>query len=438
MKGNSMTANRRVRRLFGLTALVALVAIVGCESVGLRSMRIYMQQQNWSKALEQGLKATQDDPTDVDAWFNVAAVAAQIDSYDVMLLAIDETLEQTDKYNAEIAQIRTAEYNDLFNGAVQDFNNDDFEKAKAKLELALRINSSRANAPKLLGMIAQRNDDIPGALAYYRQGLDADTTDCDLARQYAMMLNTNGDTDQAISVMKRTHAANLDNKDVAMTYISLLQADKQFSRSRQVVESALERMPEDADFNMVAGVVYMSISQTLEDSVESASYVEMSIPKFAQVLVADSANGDAAFNLAMSYRLLGQFDKATEPLHDVVAFSPDDRQARMQLVRLLLQLDKPDEAEPHLQQLLEQVGEPTNAEDRATVVTSYKFLEVIYMVRGNNVIVDAQNLRHDAQEKRGSEKTDMIKRADEMEAQSQELFAKTQEMKELAKMYDLQ
>jgi tetratricopeptide (TPR) repeat protein len=433
-----MTANRRVRRLFGLITLVALVAIVGCESVGLRSMRIYKQQQNWSKALEQGLKATQDDPADVDAWYEIALVAAQIDSYDVMLLAIDETLERTDKYNAEIAQIRTAEYNDLFNAAVENYKHDDFEKAKAKLELALRIDSSRANAPKLLGMIAQRNDDIPGALAYYRQGFDADTTDCDLAQLYARMLKTNGDTAQAISVMERTYVANLENKDVILTYISLLQADKQFTRSRQVIESALERMPEDADFNMVAGVVYMSISQTLEDSVESVSFVEMSIPKFAQVLIADSANGDAAFNLAMSYRILGQFDKATEPLRKVVAFSPEDRQARMQLAQLLRQLDKPEEAEPHFLQLIEQVGEPTNREDRATVVTSYKFLEVIYMVRGNNVIVDAQNLRHDAQEKRGSEKTAMIKQADELEAQSQEIFAKTQEMKELAKMYDLQ
>jgi len=82
--------------------LSTLVAISGCETVGLRAMRIYMLQQNWEKALQQGLLATQKNPTDVDAWFNTAAVAAQVDSFDIMLVAMNETLQRTNKYNSDM------------------------------------------------------------------------------------------------------------------------------------------------------------------------------------------------------------------------------------------------------------------------------------------------------------------------------------------------
>ena len=50
-------------------AMIALgvIAGLGCESVSLRAMKIYMQQQNWEKALEQGYQATRQDPSDAQA-----------------------------------------------------------------------------------------------------------------------------------------------------------------------------------------------------------------------------------------------------------------------------------------------------------------------------------------------------------------------------------
>jgi len=183
--------------------LSTLVAISGCETVGLRAMRIYMLQQNWEKALQQGLLATQKNPTDVDAWFNTAAVAAQVDSFDIMLVAMNETLQRTNKYNSEIEQIRVAEYNDLFNAAVSNFNNSDLDRANTRLETALRIDSSRPNAPKLLGMIAQQQGNVQLAIEYYARVLEIDPSATDVERQYRALLAPGA----ATSVMKDDSAS---------------------------------------------------------------------------------------------------------------------------------------------------------------------------------------------------------------------------------------
>ncbi|HOM57644.1 MAG TPA: tetratricopeptide repeat protein, partial [Candidatus Latescibacteria bacterium] len=53
---------------------VLLIVGAGCESVGLRSMKIYIQQRNWEKALEQGNIALAENPNDAEAWFAMAQV----------------------------------------------------------------------------------------------------------------------------------------------------------------------------------------------------------------------------------------------------------------------------------------------------------------------------------------------------------------------------
>ena len=53
-----------VRCASALLLAALFVAGVGCESVGLRSMKIYIQQRNWEKAIEQGNIALAENPND--------------------------------------------------------------------------------------------------------------------------------------------------------------------------------------------------------------------------------------------------------------------------------------------------------------------------------------------------------------------------------------
>lgn len=431
-----MRPNRRTIVSWVLLLGMSIAVGIGCESVGLRSMKIYMQQQNWEKALEQGWTAVGENPNDAAAWYNMAIVAGQIDSIDTMIEASERAKALTDEYDEDLDNLATSKYNEFFNMGVQSFNQKNYERATNQLQTAYKIAPDRPNAPKVLGLISQVTGDIDQALEYFLEAFRADESDTELARQYASLLNSQGDRAGAIAFLEPVYQTNPTEKELVLTYTMLLQAEHQYDTAIAAVGTALAEAPEDESLNMQAGVLYMSKSQSTEtDSMAAVEAVEMAVPRFEKVIEVDSANVDAAFNLALAYRALGQLDKSAEPLQAVVLISPDDFQARMQLATVLLQLERPEDAEPHLVRIVEQIGEPTSSDERRVIRQAYRYLRIIYTVRGNNISVQAQELREQASEAPRSQRAGLRSQAEELETQANELIQKAEEMSQAAEMY---
>lgn len=376
--------------LFGL-GLTFMVG-TGCESVGLRSMRIYMQQKNWEKALSQGQIAVAENPNDFEAWFAVAQVAAQVDSFDLMLHAMDRTLSLTKKHHQDIAQMREVKYNAVFNRAVEKYNAGDLPGAIEWLDLAARIDSTRANAYRVKGMVYQRTLEHSQAIEAYRRAFNADTSDVDLGRQYAVLLANTGQLEDGLAVMNRLYAANPGNKEIVLAYGLLLSSARRQDEALALVESALARDPDDTDFNARAGILCMEKAQADEDSTERVSDLAAAIPYFERAFVGDSSNADIAYNLAICYRQLRRLDDAIRPLEHILQLNPQDNQSRLQLATIYLQEEKLDTAAPHLEEIVNRIGEPTTAEDREILARTYRYLGIIYTVRGNEVGAEAQRL----------------------------------------------
>jgi len=417
----------------------ALVLGSGCESVGLRSMRIYIQQRNWAKALAQGRIAVAESPNDAEAWFAIAQVAAQVDSFDLMLRAMDRTAALTKKHNSDIGDIRLAKYNGVFNQAVEMYNAGDLPGATERLNLAIRIDSTRGNAYKVMGMVHQRGQDIPGAIAAYRRAYVADSTDIDSGRQWAILLGRTGDTDGALKVIERLYAANPGHKQVAFTAIQLLSQAGRYDRALSIAQSGLAQNPDDAEFNARAGVIWMEKAQATQDSLASRADLEAALPYFQHALAADSANTDVAFNVATCYRQLGRLDDAIRPLQRVLQARPDDNQSRVQLAIVLLQEERPDEAEPHLLEVVQRIGEPTNAQDRELLARSYRYLSIIYTVRGNELGTRGRALQEEADaiggRARQAEKAAKLREANRLMDESKALFDKGHEMDRQSHLY---
>ena len=434
-KGLLMKANVRSSLIWIAMVAVGVIAGAGCESVGLRSMKIYMQQQNWDKALEQGQLATADNPNEAEAWFNLSYVASQLDSFDIMLDAMSHAQELGDTHDDAIHDIKTAEYNELFNRAVSRYNAGELDAATGALTTAVNIQSDRANAHKVLGMVAQRQENSELAIKHYARAFEIDPADTEIARPYSAILANSGDREAAISVMATSYELNPGDRDVVISYVSLLQADGQFDTAIEVMQAALAQEPEDGSYNMTAGILYMGKAQTAEDTLVAAELYAQAMPRFEQAIAADSSNVDAAFNLAMCLRAVGNLDGAAEPLRAAVVVAPDDYQARMQLATVLLQQEQADEAEPHLLQVIEQVGEPTSAVEREVVVRAYGYLKIIYTVQWNDVAVQAQELRAEASEAGRARRRELNAQAESLDQQAQELLNKSQEMGQSAEMY---
>lgn len=427
---------RRRTLLMGVVLIAAMALGIGCESVGLRSMKIYMQQENWDRALEQGMTAVNENPEDDEAWFNIAFVASKLDSFDIMLDAIERTQALTDVHDEKIDAIRIIKYNELFNAAAADFNRGELDRAEQRLDIAYRIDPERANAPKVLGLVAQQRGDLEGALGYFGQAMRADTSDTDVARQYVAILLQLERQEEALETMGEVYDRHPENKEVALTYSMLLRRAGDFDRALEVVNASLVNEPMDSDFSMEAGVLYLAKAQlAADDSLAMIAAVAGAEPHFQNVLAVDSTNADAAYDLAMVYRQLGKFDLAAKPLEQVVENAPDDVHARLQLANVLILLERYPDAEPHLEAVVQKIGEPTNSEERALAARAYQLLYIRYTVRYNDIVVEAQGLYEQAASARGAEKTRLQQEAQQLEQQAAEMLEKLTEAADLAKLY---
>jgi tetratricopeptide (TPR) repeat protein len=300
--------NIRAFSRFASVLLLTAVALAGsgCESVGLRSMKIYIQQKNWEKAIEQGHVALAENPNDAAAWFAMAQVAAQVDSFDLMLRAIARTEALTNKYAADIKMIREAKYGTAFNKGVERYNANDMPGATRFMDLAIAIESNRANAYRLKGMIAQRLNDPAVALENFGRAFQADTSDVELARVYAQLLDVAGQREQAITILKGLYVARPGEKKVIVAYLQLLVEAERLDEALGVVNSALTRDPADPEFNMRAGVLWMQRAQRDQDSTGVVRDIQTAVPYFTKAVEADTANTDAAYNLAVCYARLNR------------------------------------------------------------------------------------------------------------------------------------
>jgi len=398
-KGLSMTKRFLVHPFVMLGLGVLLIVGAGCESVGLRSMKIYIQQRNWEKALEQGNIALAENPNDAEAWFAMAQVAAQVDSFDLMLRAIERTESLTNKHAADFKLMREAKYGSAFNMGVERYNANDMAGASRFMDIAISIDSTRANAYRLKGMIAQRAGNTQETLQYFDRAYRADTTDVELARVYAQLLDAMGKRNEALSVAQRLYAARPGEKKTVALYLQLLTEAGRFEEALNVVNTALASDPNNAEYNMRAGVLWMQrAQQDVADSTAIVRDLETAAPYFEAAVEADTANTDAAYNLAVCYARLNRRGDAINVMKRLLSVRPNDYQARIQLGTLYVREENPDAAEQEFLAVVESIGEPTNAEDRAVASRAYRYLSTIYTYRGAVKQGEADRLRERAQE----------------------------------------
>ena len=59
--------------------LVGAVLLPGCQSTALTSAKLYIQQEDWERAVEQLQAAVETTPTDAEAWMLLAVAHANME-----------------------------------------------------------------------------------------------------------------------------------------------------------------------------------------------------------------------------------------------------------------------------------------------------------------------------------------------------------------------
>ncbi len=293
-----------------ILALCALTAgiFLGCQSVYLTSAKVYIQQNDLENArlqLEEGLK---QNPNDAEVHFLLGEIYSRQKQYPEMLREYDATLALNQKHKAEIEKTKEKHFRDLYNSAVENFNNKQSEQAIEKLKYAILINPQDREGWSLLGKSYVRLQQFDTATEAFNKAIALDPNYESLGDRVLLMqmYYNNKNNDEALKlaeVIMRKDPANIDAIRVGA-----------FCNNERAVQES--------------------------DPVKKLEFQNQAISFFKKVLETQPDNPDMHFNLGELYRAMERYDEAISEYELTFALNVKDTEAISRAAFLYLEMKK--------------------------------------------------------------------------------------------------
>ena len=289
--------------------LLTTVFAAGCavSNPHASSTKIYIQQKNVEKALEEAQKWAESEPGNGEPylWMGLAKVNAEdyIGAADYFLKAfeVDSTLASKEALDKKLQIGGTPVFNGdgvytvLLNAAIELINNDKGLDAVKYLEAAKKLDPQKPRAYMLLVSIYERTKDEAKAKAALEEAAKVAPNDPQVKLHLALYKEQEGKLDEAEALLKE----------------------------------ALKLNPKYAEAYKELGFVYFERGKKAEEKKEKEE-AEKSYQKaaenFAKAVELDSSLAEAWINLGISYIKLEKFDEAAEALKRYTALKGDDYQ----------------------------------------------------------------------------------------------------------------
>ncbi len=161
-------------RLLVLAALMVsfVVIFTACQTKEVTSAKVYIQQDNWDKAIEQLEMAVELYPNDAEAHYLLGEGMAQKQNWERMNEEFEKSLKIAPTFEAQIKSTREKNWVNQFNAGVGKLNKNDVEGAIKSFETAVLINPNRVEAYKTLGIAYTRMDDLEKAKENFKKVLE--------------------------------------------------------------------------------------------------------------------------------------------------------------------------------------------------------------------------------------------------------------------------
>lgn len=135
----------RKSKIYVIIALFAGLILSGfqCSSTELTSAKLYMQQKNYSKAIVVLKEDVAKNPKSDEGWYYLGYVYGEIGNIDSLIIAFDNSLAASKKYEKEILDSKNYHWANSFNSGVNLFQraNDTQDEDSAKIFYDKSINA---------------------------------------------------------------------------------------------------------------------------------------------------------------------------------------------------------------------------------------------------------------------------------------------------------
>jgi tetratricopeptide (TPR) repeat protein len=262
-----------------------------CSSSELTSARLYIQQKNYTKAIDVLHKDVQKNPKSDEGWYLMGFTYGEMGKMDSLLIGYDNSLAVSNKFEKEINDSKTFYWANNFNSGVNLFQ--------------------RAN----------KTSDADSAKIFYDKSIDAFNS--------AVMLEPDS-TDTY--------------KNMAFVYMSSGRNNEAIKPLKQLVQ-----INQELDGYRYLGEIYYSLgnekssdyisSGDVEDSIKAQEYYTDAINILEEGAKNYPDDGDILKTLSASYILVGKQDVALASFKSLVDKEPENKIFRFNYGVLLLQSD---------------------------------------------------------------------------------------------------
>lgn len=288
-----------MKAVVAMLALGCLVAasLTGCSNSQITSAKIYLYQQNNLEAAKQQLEeALRINPKDAEAHYLLGEVYSREKQFPEMLQEFDVALTVSQKHKADIEKTKERHFRELFNGAVDNFNNQKSDSAAIEqLKLAMLISPGDREGWSLLAKFyirASRYDEAHVAL------------------QRAIALDP--------------QFQSLDER------ILLMEMNYNNGKIPEALNNAEELLRKDSankDAIRVAAFCYNNLAMQETDQTKRAALQTKALDYYQKVLQNTPDDPDLIFNLGLLYEAMERYDEAIAQFDRAYALNPKDLEA---------------------------------------------------------------------------------------------------------------
>jgi tetratricopeptide (TPR) repeat protein len=278
----------KMKRVFFAAILAVLVC--GCSSQYMTAGKVYVQKEEYEKAIEQFNIQLEQTPNDGDALWWLGCVYSYKKDYEKACGYFDK-LRETTPEKAELTKEKYFLWTVYYNSGLDALKKENFEVAKKRFGTATLVEPDSASAY------------------------------INLAQAYSKT----GNEDSMVICYERASKVAPKNPDICMDLAAYYSKEKNYDKAMEQLKKALELNPKNAELLYRLGVIYY----LKEDYSNSESF-------FNETIKQDSTYSDAYFNLSASLVKEKKFKPAIDVLQKYLISKPTDTEALSNLGDLYL------------------------------------------------------------------------------------------------------
>lgn len=277
-----------------LAALIA-VAATGCRSVYVTSARVYMQQNELDQAKEQLKLGLEQNPKDAEAHYLLGEIYSQELNYPEMLKEFETSLALNQKHAKDVEGYKDKHFKNLYNQAVESFNNKKYEEAITNLQSATLIRPEAKEAWSLLGKAYVSQKDYPSALESLKKAIAADP--------------------------------KFERLDDRILLMDIYYNTTQLEQALNAAEEILRKDPAQSDAIRVAAFCYNQLALKEPDATTKSALQNKALGYYEKVMVTQPDNPDMIYNLGLLYEAMGRDEEALNQFVKTIEKNPQDMEA---------------------------------------------------------------------------------------------------------------